>query len=391
MPNATLSIESLCAGLDLPKWVANFDHAPGGKVIFGEGTLESIGREAREIGARKALLVSDPGIAKTGNVERARQAMEAEGIRVTIFDEVHENPTTRDVDRCAACGREAEVDLIVGLGGGSSMDTAKGCNFILTNGGRMQDYQGINRATKPMLPLIAVPTTSGTGSECQSFALIADAETHAKMACGDTKAAAAVVILDPELTMTMPGKVTAHTGIDAIAHAIETAVCNKRNDISGAYSRAAWRLLDAGFEAVLRNPDDLEARARMQLGAAFAGTAIENSMLGIAHSCANPLTARYGTVHGQAVGTMLPHVIAFNRGDPHTAAIYDELGDGAGLAQRVRDHLRRAGMAYSLRDLGIEDEELPRLAKEAAGQWTARFNPVPVSAESLEEVYRAAM
>jgi alcohol dehydrogenase len=253
----------------------------------------------------------------------------------------------------------------------------------------MQDYWGVGKATKPMLPFIAVPTTSGTGSECQSFALIADAETHAKMACGDPKCAAAVAILDPELTVTMPAAVTAHTGIDAIAHALETAVCNKRNEVSSAYARAAWRLLDTGISRVLGEPRDLEARARMLLGAAFAGTAIENSMLGIAHSCANPLTAHFGTVHGQAVGTMLPHVIAFNRRDPGAAAIYDSLHDGD-LAGRVREHLAAASMDLSLRDLGVEEAMIPQLAVEAVAQWTARFNPVPVDAAMLEGVYRAA-
>ena len=392
MPSpAPLSIESLCAGFDIPTWVKEFDHAPGGKVVFGAGTLDTIGTEAQSLGAKRVLIVSDPGLVKTGTVDRARRAIEAEGIAVTVFDETRENPTTRDVARCVEAGRQAEADLIVGLGGGSSMDTAKGCNFILTNGGEMKDYQGIDLATKPMLPLIAVPTTSGTGSECQSFALIAEIGTHLKMACGDKKAAAAVAILDPELTLTMPTKVTAHTGIDAIAHALETAVCNKRSDISSAYSRAAWQLLDAGLEDVLRNPDSLEARARMQLGAAFAGTAIENSMLGIAHSCANPLTAHHGTVHGQAVGTMLPHVIEFNRRDAEAAAIYDSLGGSQDIAQRVRDHLRRAGMDASLGEQGLDLESLPQLAEEAAVQWTARFNPVTVTAADLEVVYRAAM
>ena len=156
MPSpAPLSIESLCAGFDIPTWVKEFDHAPGGKVVFGAGTLDTIGTEAQSLGAKRVLIVSDPGLVKTGTVDRARRAIEAEGIAVTVFDETRENPTTRDVARCVEAGRQAEADLIVGLGGGSSMDTAKGCNFILTNGGEMKDYQGIDLATKPMLPLIA--------------------------------------------------------------------------------------------------------------------------------------------------------------------------------------------------------------------------------------------
>jgi len=389
MPADLLSIDSLCEGLDLPEWVRDFRHAAGGRVVFGPGKLDSLGAEAVGLGAMRALIVTDPGLARTGFVQRACDSLAKAGLGVSVFDQVHENPTTDDVDRCVAFAQAEGIDLIVGLGGGSSLDTAKGCNFILTNGGRMQDYWGVGKATKPMLPFIAIPTTSGTGSECQSFALIADAATHAKMACGDPKCAAAVSILDPELTVTMPAAVTAHTGIDAIAHALETAVCNKRSEVSSACSRAAWALLDAGLERVLAAPRDLGARARMQLGAAFAGTAIENSMLGIAHSCANPLTAHFGVVHGQAVGTMLPHVIEFNRADADASAVYDAFG-GAGLADRVRSHLRACAMDLSLRDLGVDEGMIPQLAAEAAAQWTARFNPVPVDATMLEGVYRAA-
>jgi alcohol dehydrogenase len=389
MPADPLSIESLCAGMNLPEWVLDYRHSAGGRVVFGPGKLAALGIEARRLGGRKILIVTDPGLARTGFVAGARDAILDAGLEVAIYDRVRENPSTEDVDGCVAFARGEGIDLIVGLGGGSSLDTAKGCNFILSNGGRMQDYWGVGKAELPMLPFIAVPTTSGTGSECQSFALIADAETHAKMACGDPKAAAAVAILDPELTLTMPAAVTAHTGIDAIAHALETAVCNKRNEVSGAYARAAWHLLDEGIARVLAEPGDLEARARMQLGAAFAGTAIENSMLGIAHSCANPLTAHFGTVHGQAVGTMLPHVIAFNRTAVDAGEIYNSLHDGD-LAARVTEHLAACRMNLPLRDLGVDEALLPQLAEEAAAQWTARFNPVAVDAASLEGVYRAA-
>ena len=163
-----------------------------------------------------------------------------------------------------------------------------------------------------MLPMVAVPTTAGTGSEAQSFALISDAETHVKMACGDKKAACRVAILDPRLTLTQPPRVTALTGIDAIAHAVETYVSTKRSQISQAFSREAWQFLVRHFEQVLERPADLEARGSMQIGACLAGLAIEHSMLGAAHGLANPLTAHFGLAHGQAVGVMLPHVIRFN-------------------------------------------------------------------------------
>lgn len=384
----SLTAQALCQGLGAPPEVVGFQHVPGGEVVFGAGMLRLLGERARGLGGTRALLVTDPGIRAAGHEGRAIASLEDAGLHVTVFDAVRENPTTLDVDRAVTAARGGEVDLIVGLGGGSSMDTAKGCNFLLSNGGHMRDYRGVGRASKPMLPFMAVPTTAGTGSECQSFALIADEETHMKMACGDRKAAAAVAILDPELTLTQPAGVTACTGIDAMAHAVETAVCRKRTEISAAYSRLAFALLNRGMEEVVRHPDSLVARARMQLGAAYAGTAIENSMLGAAHSTANPLTASFGIVHGQAVGLMLPHVVRMNRRDPEAAEIYDGLH--AALEARLTSLLRLAGLKERLREFGLSEDELPPLAPQAAEQWTAQFNPVVLSGSDFEQIYRRA-
>jgi alcohol dehydrogenase len=249
--------------------------------------------------------------------------------------------------------------------------------------------------------MIAVPTTAGTGSECQSYALIAQEETHIKMACGDPKAAPKLALLDPELTLTQPHAVTAAAGIDALAHAIETSVTRKRNAISAMFAREAFRRCVRAFPTVLDTPDDLEARGDMILGAALSGLAIENSMLGAAHAAANPLTARFGVTHGQAVGLMLPAVIRFNAEDRETAEIYSRLAADAGLvapdcdavdaaeelAECVERLLELAGMARSLEELGIERPPLDDLAREAARQWTASFNPRCVDAADFVRLY----
>ena len=386
-----LSAKALCAGIDVSPEVVAFAHTPGTRVIFGSGVIEQVGELSKGLGGSHVLLVTDSGILKAGHADWVKGILERAGLTVTIFAEVHENPTTEDVNACVAVAKEAGIDLIVGLGGGSSMDTGKGCNFILTNGGRMRDYWGVGKAEKLMLPFIAIPTTAGTGSECQSFALIADKETHMKMACGDKKAAAAIAILDPELTLTQPAIVTALTGVDAMTHAVETAVTKKRTKISVEYSKLAFALLDQGFAEVLRNPKSVEARARMQLGAAYAGIAIENSMLGAAHSAANPLTANFGVVHGEAVGVMMPHVVRMNAAaDSDTAARYGEFFKGD-LPARLEAHLEVAGVRGKLTDYGVEEKHIETLAAEAAGQWTAQFNPVAVDAASFEALYRAAM
>src|SRR5690606_30462183 len=175
---------------------------------------------ARELGGRRALLVTDPGLERAGHPRRAEASLREAGLEVAVFDAVEENPTERHVEAGTAAARAHGADLLVAVGGGSAMDCAKGVNFLLTNGGRMADYKGFGRAGKPMLPSVGVPTTAGTGSEAQSYALITDERSHLKMACGDRKAAFRVAILDPEVTVSQPRAVTAITGIDALAHAV---------------------------------------------------------------------------------------------------------------------------------------------------------------------------
>lgn len=382
----------------------HFDFRPRTRLVFGVDTVDRVGELTAELGGKRILLVTDGGIVKAGHATRVIDSLRKHTEAVVLYDQVKENPTTSDVERCLAVAQEGRVDLIVGLGGGSSMDTAKGTNFLLSNGGQMKDYWGVGKATKPMIPLIAIPTTAGTGSECQCAALIADEETHNKMACLDTKAAARIAILDPALTVSMPAKVTAFTGIDAIAHAVETAVTTKRNPFSQMYSHAAFRLLVPSLPRVLSHPDDIEARGRMLLGAAYAGTAIENSMLGAAHSAANPLTAHFGIVHGQAVGMMLPLVVRYNSADPGALQAYAELAsaaeiakliDGAtsaleGLIARLESLLNLAKMPRTLGECGVAADDLPVMAEEAAKQWTANFNPRPLAVSDFKDLYEAA-
>jgi alcohol dehydrogenase len=385
--------------------LAPLDYQPRTRVVFGVNSIERGGELAKSLGARRVLLVTDRGIVAAGHAGRVRALLVAAGLQVTCFEQVQENPTTQCVERCVEVARGAAIDAIVGLGGGSSMDTAKGCNFILTNGGQMKDYWGVGRATRPMLPLLAIPTTGGTGSECQSFALITDEQTHQKMACGDPKAAARIALLDPALTLSQPARVTACSGIDALAHALETLVTKRRTPLSLIFSREAFRLAIVGLPRVLASPADLEARGWMLLGAAWAGTAIENSMLGAAHSAANPLTAHFGVVHGEAVGMMLPHVVRLNARDPVAARAYAEVACAAQLAlpseapesaaEHLAEHLESllelVGLPRTLDHCGAKPEDVPRLADEAARQWTAQFNPRSVTASDFERLYAAAL
>jgi alcohol dehydrogenase len=379
--------------------MVSFDWRPQTRVVFGEATFRRLGSLARELGLRRALLVADRGIRDAGYVDEAMRQLRSESIDATVFDAFSENPDSAMVETGRAFAAPLNVDSIIGLGGGSSLDCAKAINFVLTNGGVIADYRGYGKASRPLLPMIAVPTTAGTGSEAQSYAVISDAGTHMKMACGDPSAAVRIAILDPGLTRTAPRHVTAAAGFDAIAHAVETAVSIRRTPLSEMYSHQAWPFLVDAFPRVLEEPSDMEARSAMQLGSHFAGAAIEQSMLGAAHACANPLTARYDTTHGLALATLLPHVVRWNAGvaTDQYAALLRAAGRPANgnAAERLACELETlavtAGIGKRLSDRGVDEEALPELAAQAAQQWTGTFNPRPFDAAGALEIYRAAL
>jgi alcohol dehydrogenase len=376
-----------------------FDFQPRTRVVFGRGCAERVGHAARDLGFRRTLLVADGGIVAAGHAGTVQRALETASIGVLAFHDIAENPDGAMVEAGRAFAAAEAIDSIVALGGGSSLDAAKGINFLLTNGGRIADYRGYGKAVTPLLPMIGIPTTAGTGSEAQSYAVISDAVTHAKMACGDPSAAFKVALLDPELTLTAPRHVTALAGFDAIAHAVETAVTTRATPLSDTFAHQAWRLLGGAFERVLVHPSDAHARAAMQLGAHFAGVAIEQSMLGAAHACANPLTARYNLTHGLALAILLPHVVRWNAsvandrysallGSPRRRARDEDASET--LARRLEDLASAGALAMTLREVGVEAAALPQLADEAAKQWTGTFNPRPFDAGGALELYRAA-
>ena len=386
-----------------------FDFQLRTRVVFGDGAFARLGELARELSFSRTLIVADPGIVATGQVQRAVDSLGAAGIDAHVFHDFDANPDSDMVEAGRRCAAPRGIDSIVAIGGGSSLDCAKGINFVLTNGGTMRDYWGHGKASQPMLPSIGIPMTAGTGSEAQSYAIISDAETHVKMACGDPKAAFRVAILDPALTVSQPRQVSAIAGYDAISHAVESFVTSKRTPISDLFARDAWRLLEAHYERVLAESGDVVARGAMLLGAHEAGIAIEQSMLGATHACANPLTAHHGTTHGVAIAVMLPHVVRWNA--EHVDGGYRTLmnicgvrlprGSARGtqpdpreaadrLALRLEDLRRAGGLPATLRELGVPRENLSALAADAAKQWTGTFNPRPFDAAAALALYERA-
>ena len=375
-----------------------FDFQPRTRVVFGSGSLSRLGELARELGCSRVLLVADPGIVAAGHVARADASLRNAAIGTMLFDAFDANPDSAMVAAGAARAAASGVDSIVALGGGSSLDCAKGINFVLTNGGTMRDYRGFGKAARPLLPMIGIPTTAGTGSDAQSYALISDTTTHEKMACGDPKAAFRVAVLDPALTVSQPSAVTAIAGYDALSHAVESYVTTRRTEISDVFARDAWRRLEVNYQRVLHDPADLSARGAMLFGAYEAGLAVELSMLGATHACANPLTARYGTTHGVAIGVMLPHVVRWNAA--HVGYRYAELlglptdtpAEEAAerLSARLETLARAGDLPATLQDLGVPRADLPLLAAAAATQWTGTFNPRPFDVAAGLALYEQA-
>jgi alcohol dehydrogenase len=372
-----------------------FDFHPRTRVVFAPGAAGRLGELAATLGFSRTLLVADAGVVAAGYVDAAIQSLEAAGVSSVPFHDFGQNPDSAMVESGRAFAAPLGIDSIVGFGGGSSLDCAKGINFLLTNGGTVADYRGYGKAAVPLLPMIGVPTTAGTGSEAQSYAVISDTATHMKMACGDPTAAVRIALLDPALTTTAPRSVTAMSGYDAVAHAVETWVTTRRTSFSDTFSRRAWELLSTNFEKVLAHPADADARAAMLLGSHFAGIAIEQSMLGAAHACANPLTARYDLAHGLALSILLPHVVRWN-----AAAVADRYALLAGasspaaavaeLAATLERFAAAGNLGGTLRACGVSEADLPALADLAAQQWTGTFNPRPFDAAGALELYRAA-
>ena len=367
--------------------MTSFDFRPRTRVVFGNGEFSRLGEIARELGGTRCLVVSDPGIVQAGYQQEAVRSLKARRTEVFSFLDFDINPTSSMIEAGAAFAAPHDINLIVSVGGGSSMDCAKGINLVLSNGGRMKDYWGYGKATKPMLPMIAVPTTAGTGSEAQSFCVITDTESQVRMACGDPKVSFRVAILDPKLTLSLTKSMTAAAGYDALSHALETWVTTRHTALSECFSRSAWRLINSGLERSLRDLSDLDGRGEMLLGAHFGGLAVENSMLGAAHALAPPLTQQFEIPHGIAISLMLPHVVRWNA--EVAGSHYEDLHSGD-LVGRLRYLAEIGGLPLSLKEADVPESALPRLAEDAATQWTGKFNPRPLDSAAALELYQAA-
>jgi len=345
-------------------------------VHYGAGKVSELGSLLRSINASKILIVTDRGIVASGIVKKCTDAIMSEHIRFSLFDGVEPNPTTDSVEKGLTLVKHESIDAIVAVGGGSSMDAAKAINVLFTNGGQIVDYHGFNHVGKKGLPLIAVPTTAGSGSEMTSFMLISDSKTHQKIACSDPKIIPDVAILDPTLTLSLPQAVTIEAGLDALGSSIEAYVSKAANAYSDVLALRSSEMIADNIIKVYEEPFNLDGRSQMLIGANMMGLAVHLSYIGAAHSMANPLTKYFGIRHGIAVGMVLPYVMLFNT--PSQPKKYKQIALALGVklekgeddvtasrkgAIKFRSLLDQLSLPNNLSKMGVKEDLIPTMAQ----------------------------
>jgi alcohol dehydrogenase class IV len=376
-----------------------FDITMKSRVIFSLGASRRVGRIVREFDAHRAMIVTDPGIQKAGLDTLLVESLKREHIETSIFTQVEPNPTSQNVEDGLTMAREFYPDVIVALGGGSSLDAGKAVNMLRCRGGNIADYRGMLTGGSKLPPLIAIPTTAGTGSEVSPFILISDSVTHAKIVIRDIHMIPDVAILDPILTTSMPRKITIYTGVDALAHGIEAFVAKGSQPFSQALALEAIRIIYGTLPGVLERPENLDGRGQMLIASNLAGLAFTLSYLGLAHSLANPLIRVTGMAHGMAVGLTLPYVILFNEPVAHDdyariaglvlggEAPSDPKEATLALASSLRKFLVRLNLPENLKRAGVPADRLAEMAEEAIRQATVRSNPREPNLEDLKALY----
>lgn len=354
-----------------------FDFRPRTRILFGAGEFARLGEVAREHNATRCLVLAAQTSVDAGYAQEAVRSLKARRMDVFAFHDFTANPTVAMVEAAREYAGPHGVNLVVALGDGDALDFAKAVNVVLSNGGSIRDYRGYGNVAKPPLPMIALPTIAGAGNEAQSNSVIYDSEDGAHVICGDPKIFFRTALLDAHLTLKQPSPFTVANGYHALANAVETLFSTRRTPISECFSREAYRLLDSAFGRMLRTPEDLEARSAMLLGAHFAGLAVEYSALGPAHACAQPLIKNYKMQPGAALALVLVPALEW-------------MEQGADLAPRLRHLVAAAELPASLTDAAIPEQVLPRLAEEAATQWTGRFSSRHFDAQAALDIYRAA-
>jgi alcohol dehydrogenase class IV len=372
-------------------------------IHFGRGSVTNLGELAREAGAARFLLVADPALEAYGLLERALSSLTEAGLAGDVFQRVDPEPYLDNADEAANLGRGLQADIVIGMGGGSAMDTAKAAAILITNEGAAEQYVGLNRVELPGTHTIMIPTTAGTGSEVTFTAVFTNRETGVKGGINSDYLFPDQAILDPELTVFLPPDITAFTGMDALTHAIESVTSRSSTVFTEALALRAVGLIAGNLRQAVFHGYDLEAREKMLLGSVLGGMALADAGVGAAHALAYPLGGNYRIPHGLANAVLLPHVMDFNlpAAHAHFAMIAEAMGEPVeGMpAWRAADYAVEAvqtlswdiGVPSSLSALGIPRADIPMLAEGALKVTRpVENNPRTLGLEEAQKIYERA-
>ncbi|MDA8070657.1 MAG: iron-containing alcohol dehydrogenase [Actinomycetota bacterium] len=373
------------------------------EVIFGVGTLNELGGAIRALGGERPFVVSDPGVIDVGWVARAEKIARGEGLDLTVWHGVTPNPKDHEIERGSEALRSSGSDVVVAVGGGSCIDAAKAISLVATSGGRILDYVGIDRVSLPLLPMVMVPSTGGTGADVSQFCVITDTSRRVKCTIAGRSLVPDVSIIDPSLLTTMPDDLTANTGLDALSHAVEAYVSRGADFLSDAHALAAIRAVAKGLLASIDDPADLGARECVAGASLHAGLAFSTALLGATHAISHQVGGALDLAHGLCNAILLPHVIRFNavthpeRYVDIAAAFGLELGhrDPREAAESVADEIRlladKLGIPSGLGAIGVRAEDIDRFAPNALLDAYITTNPRPVSEDDVRAICLAAL
>lgn len=373
-------------------------------ILAGLGAFERLGPEAKGMGATKALVVTDKGVMDSGTGKKVKELLEKEGIGVEFYDQVLSDPDVACFEACLGKAKKQKFDLMVGIGGGSSMDIASITSVMLTNSGTVYDYFGVNLVKNPGVPTILIPTTSGTGAEVTPNAILTDTKEHLKKAVVSPYILPRLAIVDPLLAVTMPPSVTSSSGIDALTHAVESYTSNNANILTDLFAREAMILIGRSLRTAVANGNNLEARYDMSIGSLYAGISLANAGVTAVHALAYPLGGTFNVAHGIANGLLLPYVMEFNvlGNIPKFAQISHFLGEKVDhlpmleqayqSARSVKALYRDLKIPQSLTELKVPKEGIPAMAKAAMNVTRLMGNnPRGMTVQDVERIYEKAL
>jgi alcohol dehydrogenase class IV len=370
-----------------------FTLTPGSvNIRFGAGSVAQLPEVVAGLNKKKVFIVTDPGVASAGVLAKVEAILASAGIETASYTDIKPNPTTTLIDAAAKAGVAFGADCIVALGGGSSLDSSKGIALVVANptfSSAKFDYS--ITPDRPAVPIIAIPTTSGTGSETNNWGVIDDPIRQCKFYVGDASTTPVVAILDPELTLGLPPRPTAGTGIDALTHAIESLTSKGSSPVSEAYAHQAVKLISRALPIAVKDGQNVDARGDMLMGAHLAGLALTLSGLGLVHGIAHSVSAHVGAAHGEALATVLPEVMQFNSRE--VSDIYASVGNDMGVSansdtaiEAVRDLSDSINIRNSLSHYGVTQAMVSDIAKTVLADSVTSNNPIAPSAGEVEGI-----